>query len=473
MKTADSLDSSSVDPTRGECRRLVALAGPSLVTGLGCMGMGVVDTVMVGRLGADALASVALSGVLMGSLVSALYGAMEAIAPLVAQAVGAGRRAETGALLWQGVWLALGVGVPLTLACRAIGPLLALLGQDPAVVAGGATYIGARALGLVPDLVFQAHKAFLFGLGETAAVTRIVLVANGVNVLGNLVLIHGAGPIPALGVAGAGIASSLAGLVLGVLGVLTVRRARYAKHGLDARAPRRDLLRAILRLGFPIAGQAIVEVAAFATLAVVVGWLGSRALAAHQVALSLCGFGWVLADSVGIAATARVGEAYGARDLAGVQVSGRAALVLGVGAAALGGTVLLHFPEFLVGVYTSDPAVTARAMGLLPLVALLAVVDAGQIVAGACLRATSDSRSPFLAHAIGYWVLGMPLGLALGFGAGWGLPGVWIGLDTALAFAALALVTRFVRQGSSLSAPGARRQGMRPLANERASAPIV
>jgi len=426
LNASQTVDLDAVDPTRGEARRLLALAGPAVWTGLGGVAMGVVDTVMVGRLGPEPLAAVALGGVLFGSLVWSLHGLLEAVTPLVAQALGARRPREATRVRVQAHYWAAVTGLGVTLLLLRVEPLLELLGQAPGVVEAGGAYVRARALGVVPDLLWIVHRSFLWGLGHTGAVARMVLVANAVNVVGNLLL------IPCYGVAGAGYASALGALVLALQSFAWVRRPGYAAYHGPWALPCRETLGRIARLGLPIAAQTLVEVGAFTALAVAVGWLGPVPLAAHQVALSLCQVWLVLSDAIGIAASSRVGEAHGAGDRAGVQLSGRTALGLGALLAALSGTLVLLVPERFLRLYTEDPHVLAAALGLVPFMAVLSLADAVQIVAGFCLRAVSDSRTPFLAHLAGYWVLGLPLGLGLAFGAGGGLEGMWAGLTLAL-----------------------------------------
>lgn len=446
MNSRSEIDITNYHPLRGELGRLARIAAPAALTGFGWMAMGLVDTLMVGRLGAAELGGVAMANSLFFSVYVGLLGLVDATTPLISQALGAGDRRRAGLLLWQGIWLALVVAPPLAVACRHADWILDLLGQDPAVRTAAAAYLGARALGVVPHALFAAHRAFLGGLGDTHRVLRIVLGANVVNLVANQVLIFGAGPVPALGAAGAGYATSASMLALLVGGLLEVHTGRYRRNRVEARRPDLGTLREVVAMGWPMSAQYMIEVSMFSVMSVCIGWLGPVVLSAHQVGCSLGGLAFVVAGGFATAATVRVGEAHGRGDPDGVSSIGR--LALGVTSAVMAGIGSLYLlaPRLLASAYTADPAVLDAVVGVLSLNAVIAVFDGLQLVASAALRATSDSRTPFVAHVLAHWLVGLPVGYLLAFPAGLGLMGFWIAITMSLGLVAVSLTAVFLRR---------------------------
>lgn len=432
-------------PLLEEVGRLLRISTPSVLTGFGWMAMGLVDTLMVGRLGTAELAATAMANSLYFTIFVGFIGLIDALTPLISQALGAGHRRRAGLLLWQGIFLSLVCGPLLALVYRNAGGLLGYLGQAPEVVEGGSAYLAARALGVVPQTLFGAHRAFLNGIERTSRVFRIVLLANGINLVANQVLIFGWGPVPALGIAGAGYATALSVTALFLGAALEVHRGGYAEFGVAPRRPDPELLRQVVRLGWPMSAQYTLEVSVFSLISVCVGWMGPAVLSAHQVACSITSLAFVVAQGFATGATVRVGEAFGAGDPRGATQSGRVSMALSGLCMAVVGMLLLGMPRTLAGVYTSDPAVLDQAAGVLWIAAVMALFDGVQIVAGAALRATSDSRTPFLAHMVGYWALGVPVGYWLAFPMGYGLAGFWWGLVLALGSISLVLAGLFLQ----------------------------
>lgn len=449
MTTTTFHEYSPAEDLRTEVSALARLAGPSMLTGLGWMAMGLVDTVMVGRLGAVELGAVALANSLYFTVFVCLVGFNNAASPLISQALGRGDQGRAGVYFTQARWLMLVASPPLALLFLRIGGLLELAGQDPAVVAGASAYLGARALAVVPHALFSAHRAFLDGVGRPGRILRIVLAANVVNLVANRVLIFGWGPVPALGLEGAGIATSVCIVALLAGAAREVRRDDYEVYGTRLGSLERRALLELVHLGWPGSAQHAIEVSVFTAIGLMVGWLGPVMLSVHQVAMSLLSLAFILAGGIASAASVRIGEAFGRGDPRAIGFCGRVALgctTLLMGAV---GTLYLAAPRALAGIYTSDAEVAAGAAGLLGLASVVVLFDGLQVVAGSALRATSDSRTGFVANTVAYWGVGLPVGYLLAFPLGLGLAGFWIGIGLALAVIAVWLTRVFLRRAAA------------------------
>lgn len=448
MTTTTLHECSPAEDLRTEVWSLARLAGPSMLTGLGWMLMGLVDTVMVGRLGAVELGAVALANSLYFTVFVCLVGFNSAASPLISQTLGRGDLTRAGVYFTQARWMMIVVSPCLVVTFLHIGGLLELAGQDPAIVAGASSYLAARALAVIPHTLFSAHRGFLDGVGRPGRILRIVLAANVVNLVANRVLIFGWGPVPALGLEGAGIATSVCILALLVGAVLEVRREEYQVYRPAMGRPDRRAMLELLHLGWPNAAQHGIEVSVFCAIGLLVGWLGPVMLSVHQVAMSLLSLAFVLAGGIANAASVRIGEAFGRGDSRAVAFSGRVAL--GFASVMMGGvgTLYLAIPRQLAGIYTSDVEVATGAAGLLSLASVVVLFDGLQVVAASALRATSDSRTAFLAHSVAYWAVGLPVGYLLAFPLGWGLAGFWVGIGLALAVIGVWLTRVFLARAA-------------------------
>jgi len=288
----------------------------------------------------------------------------------------------------------------------------------------------------------QAHR-------RTAPIVLTIVVANLLNVGLNYIWIYGKLGFAPLGVLGSAWATTtsrwfMAAMVL-ALGWRDVRvyLARRAPNLLDPRA-----LGRMLKLGAPIGAQMVLEIGAFGTVALLMGWLGVVQVAGHQVALNLASLTFMVPLGVSSAAAVIVGHAVGRGDAAGVRRSTSAALIVGVGFMLGAGALFVYAPGPLARLYTSDAAVLALAVQLLPIAGVFQVFDGLQVVSIGLLRGLGDTQVPVISNIVGFWCLGIPVSLWLGFGAGYGAVGLWWGLVVGLVIVALFLILR-VRQRQS------------------------
>ncbi|HEX7049330.1 MAG TPA: MATE family efflux transporter [Longimicrobiales bacterium] len=432
---------------RHELRTLLAVAGPIIISQLGTIGMTTVDTLMVGPLGATALAAAAVGAAIHTTVLMVCTGVVLGMTPLVSQAFGAGDRAACRRVLVQGLWLALALSIPLAVISLAGGPLARLLDQDPAVAKLAGGYTIALALGAPPALLFMAVRQFLEGMGLSRPPMATTLGGLGLNALFNGALIYGIdGWIPAMGVVGSGWATTLVrwAMLLGILGYLAWNPELHPFRGVHWR-PRAELLRRIARIGAPAGAQMGLEVGIFALAAVMMGWLGPVELAAHEVTLNIGATTFMVALGASMAGSIRVGHHIGARNRHGVRraITGTYLLTLGfMGCCAL---LFVAAPDALVGLYTDDRAIIHLGASLLLIAALFQLFDGGQVAGINLLRGAADTRTPMLLAALGYWGVGLPVAYGLGFHTPLGPRGIWTGLALALGVVAV-LMGRRVRR---------------------------
>ncbi|MEW6166320.1 MAG: MATE family efflux transporter [Pseudomonadota bacterium] len=437
---------------RREARANLRLALPIIATQLTFMGMGTVDTIMAGRLGADALAAVAVGANVWFLAFIVFQGIFMACSPIVAQRIGARREPdETGRFVRAAAVLAVGLGLLWTLALRlAAAPIVDLLALDAPQAQAATAYIRVVALAGVPFcLCFLARNvADAHGLVRVAMVAGLVgFVVNGVF---DYLLMYGRGGFPALGPVGCAWASVLGGLAMAaVYGLLYRRLAPLRALRLFRRGwPQlRDVgLAEVPRLGVPIALIIAAESWLFNIGALLMARFGGEVIAAHQIAINVAALSFMVPLSIGFATTVRVGHAAGARDAEAVRLRGRAGILLGVGFAVLSASVMALFPELIVAAYTDAPSVTGTAVSFLYFAALFQIFDCIQAAANGALRGIKDTRVPMLITLGAYWFVGMPVAWALVFHTQQGPAGVWWGFIVALALAAAGLGSRFVHR---------------------------
>jgi MATE family multidrug resistance protein len=430
-------------PRREDLRAMVGLATPVVIIQVGMMLMGVVDTIMVGHLSAVALAAVALGNLYFFGLGVFGMGTLMVLDPVVAQAVGARDAPAIARGIQRGVVVAILLGVPATLLLLPAEPFMTFARQPADVVPHAASYAVRLAPGVLPFFLFIVLRQSLQSMHRTAPIMVAIVVANLANAALNWVLIFGHFGAPALGVIGSAWATTISRwlLLLLLLG-LTWRQLR--PHLLPIRPEIRQWapLGRMLRLGVPIGLQYTLEFGAFAFVALMMGWLGTRAMAGHQVAINLASLTFMVPLGVADAASILVGHAVGRGDLAGTRGAARAALLCGVGFMSCTAVVFLSLPGPLARLYTTDLSVLAVATGLIPLAGVFQVFDGTQVVGGGILRGLGETKVAMLTNLIGYWFFGLPVSYLLGFVVRLGPAGLWYGLVLGLAAVALVLLVR-------------------------------
>ncbi|MGH6905403.1 MAG: MATE family efflux transporter, partial [Geminicoccaceae bacterium] len=319
---------------RREARALASLSVPIILTNVGQVAIQTTDVVMIGWLGADALAASVLGVNVMFVLLLFAIGVVAATAPMIAQDLGRRRQAvrEPRRTVRQGLWVALAIGLPAWALLWQIAPILRLLGQDPALIVAAEPFVHAAMWGLVPALWFVVLRNFIASLERPRAAMVIMLIGVSFNAIAAYVLIFGRLGLPALGLRGAGIAATLTNVFLffGLLGFI-LRDRQFRRFHILGRLWRPDWarFREIFRIGLPIGVTLVMEVGLFACAGFAMGWIGTAELAAHQIALQCASVTFMVPLGLAQAATVRVGLAAGGKDVPGIRRAGLTALLLG------------------------------------------------------------------------------------------------------------------------------------------------
>ena len=430
-----------------EAKALTRLAGPLIVNNLSIAGMQFADAVMAGRLGAEALAAVAVGGSIWFLGFTVFLGLMMAISPIAARHYGAGTPELIGRYTRQGLWLALALGLTVfTLTQWLVEDILLFIGIDPGFRALTIGYVRAIMFGAPAICAFLAFRFTTEGVGYTRPIMYTSLLALVCNVFLNWVLMYGKLGAPAYGAVGCGMASAITmWLMMFALGIYMATSKRYKSFKIfDHVAPvRMPVLKEILALGTPIAVTITAEAGLFSAVSILVGTRGAEITAAHQIALNFAATMFMIPLALSAAITVRIGHAMGSGNAAAARTGGWTGIVMCIVFMSFSAAFLLLFRDVVVGVYTDDPAVTEIAISLLLMAAVFQVADGVQIGAAGALRGYKDTRMPMVINTFSYWVLGFPLAYmaAITFRAppSW----IWGGFVLGLSVAAVLLTGRF------------------------------
>ncbi len=422
---------------------LLRLALPIVVVQVGIMFMGVIDTIMVGHLSARALAAVALGNLYFWACGIFGMGVIMALDPVIAQAVGANDDVAVARGFQRGLLLAVLLTIPISIVLLFPDPVLRTFGQADDVVPLAVSYVLYCIPGVLPFLGFTVLRQTLQAMGLVRPIVLTMIAANAANILLNWMLIFGKLGAPALGVAGAAWATTAARwLMVIILFAIAWRPLRPYLLPLRTDTFAAAPVGRMLALGAPIGLQFQLEYGIFAVVGLLMGTIGTTPLAAHQVALNIASFTFMVPMGVAAAAAVLVGHAVGRGSATDARQAATAALVTGVGFMALMAIVLLVAPGLIARVYTTDATVVGIALVLIPLAGFFQVFDGMQVVCGGILRGLGDTHSPLIANIVGFWVLGLPLGVWLGLRRDWGPAGLWWGLVAGLAVVGIALLIR-------------------------------
>jgi MATE family multidrug resistance protein len=427
---------------RAELAPMFRVAWPVATSELGWMAMGLVDTMMVGRVSAEAIGAVSIGANVFFTVAILGMGMLLGLDYLVAHAVGANRRPDARRALAHGMYLSLALGLLLTTVVLVLADRLALLGVQPAIARATAPYLRAMAWSMLPLLLYTSVRRYLQAVGAVRAVMIALISANVVNLAVNWILVFGHFGAPALGAEGSGWATTSARVYL-LLFVVAYVAWHERRSGVSLAlywAFDTTRMRTLLRLGVPAALQMLLEVGVFAMATLLAGRLSAVQLAAHQIALSAAAFAFMVPLGISSAAAVRVGHAMGRIDGAGAARAGWTALLLAVAFMSCSAITFVTVPRTIIRIFTTDAVVIETGTALLGIAAIFALFDGLQVVATGVLRGAGDTRSPMLASLVGYWIIGLPLGYAMCFRHGLGVVGLWIGLSAGLITVAIALM---------------------------------
>jgi len=435
---------------KSELNVLLRLSAPMIATQFFIMGMGFVDTAMSGQYSSLDLAGVAMGGVILWPLFMSFAGVLTALTPMVSQHVGGGRRLAVGALIQQGIWVAMIFGVILFLLVRISEPLLILFDVAPEAVSIAMAYLKAASWGCPAVMLYVTLRYACEGLGQTLLPMLIAGTTLPINAGLNYVLIYGLFGAPELGGEGCGWATAITmWFELGVM-LLVIRRPWLRNTGLFERVlkPKLATIKSILQVGLPIGMTMFLEMTVFSLVSLLVGSIGIAAIGANTIGGNLNWFVFVIPMALGSAASIRVGYHVGAKDYALAAKVARLSVLISATYAFLASLVLVLGREVLPRIYTSDPAVLELTAEVLLIVAAYQFFDCTQATMIGALRGYKDTQYPMIISIIGYWLIALPVGTILGWGLmGWnlGVLGFWIGLGCGVGFVALFAIVRLYR----------------------------
>ena len=433
---------------------MLALAAPVVIAEVGWVAMQIVDTLIVGRLGPDAIGAVGLASSLFIAIAVFAMGLLLGLDPLVAQSFGARRIDECHHWLVAGVWLALLASLPIMGTVYGLNATLPMWGLPPGVLALAQPYLTVLTWSLPPLLFYVAFRRYLQAMNVVRPVTITLIAANVVNAAANWILIFGNFGAPALGVRGSAYATLSARILMAaaLLSVI-IRRERHVTprlwhtpRGLDP-----DRVRRLILLGLPAGGQMVLEVGVFATASALAARVSAEALAAHQIALNMAALTFMVPFGLASAAAVRVGQAIGRRDAHAAMRAGWTAIAIGVGFMATAASVFLAVPGMLMRAFTTDAAVIHTGIALLFVAAVFQLFDGVQGVTTGALRGLGNTRTAMLWNLGGHWFVGLPLGYLLCFRFGYGVTGLWWGLSTGLMICGVGLLAAWRREGTRLA----------------------
>jgi MATE family multidrug resistance protein len=438
---------------RAEVADTVKLAWPMALTQLGQIAMMTTDLALIGRLGDAAVAAVGLAHLILFCGFVLGMGIVSAVAALAAQAYGARRPRMVRRSLRMGLWAAVILGVPINIVQLYGEPILLAAGQTPEASELAARYLVGLAWSMVPAWCFIALRNFMGAVNRPEPALWITLVAIPANALLAYALIHGQFGLPRLNILGAGIATTLVNIGMCVAGVWVCYACRpFKKYRILGRFWRADwrVLRELFFIGLPITGTMTLEWGLFSSAALLMGWIGTTALAAHQIALQIAAILFMVPFGISMAATVRVGHAVGRRDPVGTRRAGFVAIALGVTFMIVMTVIIVACRKVIPLVFVSgDDAGSAATVTLAALLLLIGatwfITDALQGIAAGALRGLNDTQVPMIYAAVSFWLIGFTSGYVLAFWAGLGAVGVWIGFSLSLATFAALLIWRFDR----------------------------
>jgi MATE family multidrug resistance protein len=433
-----------------EVRHVAQLAGPLVLAELGWMAMGVVDTVMLGRVSPEALGASSLAGVIFYTLAVFGTGLLLGMDTVVSQAFGAGDHEDCHRSLLDGYWFCLLASPVLMALMWASIPLLEGIGIHPAVLRETIPYMRALTWGMLPLLLYTALRRYLQAMDLVKPVMLAMISANLINAFLNWVLIWGNLGAPRMGAEGSGWSTTVSRVYM--FAFLAVYAACHPRTRTPVGRADWRRMRRLISLGVPVAGQHSLEVGVFAAAGALVARLDPVSLAAHTIAINVVSVTFMVPMGISSAGAGRVGQALGCGDPRAAGRSGWIAVALGAAFMSCAALVLAGAPRLIARGFTSDGAVIDMTAALLAIGALFQLFDGIQGVATGALRGAGDTKTPMISHLLAYWVVGLPLGYFLCFGRGWGAAGLWAGLCLALILIGLTLLVVWHRTVTLLEA---------------------
>jgi len=427
-------------------KETVVLALPISLGQLGHIMLGVVDNIMIGKVGYGPLAAASLVNGLFFLIIAFGLGMTFASTPLIAIAKGEGNYKKCGSVLNNSVMVNFLFSFILIIVMYALSYLIPYLNQPKEVVDEAVPYFRVLTISIIPFMLFQCYRQFLEGLSFPKPPMVISIMANFLNVFLNWVLIFGNLGFNPLGLFGAGIATTITRFVMaGSIMYYVIKTTSLNDYfpKFTFRVKDIPLIKKLLEIGIPTGSQFFLEVACFAFATVMIGWIGTKELAAHQIALNLASVTYMIILGISSAGTIRVSNWVGKRNIKQIRYAGFTALSLAALVMFLFAIIFIVFRKLLPFIYNNNFEVVEYASVLLIIAGLFQMFDGLQATGLGVLRGLTDVKIPLVISIISYWLVAIPISYLLGFTLNLGLYGIWLGLLVGLLILALMLVARF------------------------------
>ncbi|MEO1052828.1 MAG: MATE family efflux transporter [Bacteroidota bacterium] len=427
-------------------KRNFLLAYPVILSQLGHIMVGVADSMMVGQLGATPLAAATLANSIFTLFFMFGIGVSYAITPLVATADAEKNTGRIAAVLKHGFGINMLTAVLLLGLTMIASQILGVLNEDKEVVTLAGPYLIIIATSIFPFMIFQTFRQFAEGLSMTRQAMFITVTSNLINILLNYIFIFGKLGFEPMGLNGAGLATLISRIIMGIWMALYIYKNKRFKaywEGFSFKQYSRQIINRLLKIGLPSGFQFILEIGAFGASAIMIGWVGTKSMAAHNVAINLASISWMMASGLASAIAIRVSNQLGKKDIPTLRTAGFTIFIMALILMTIWAGIFVVGRFYLPTLYISDPEVIELASSLLIIAAFFQLSDGIQVVALGALRGLSDTKIPTLFTFIAYWVLGLPIGYVLAFIFDLGAAGVWYGLLIGLTVVATTLFFRF------------------------------
>jgi MATE family multidrug resistance protein len=432
------------------------LAYPVMLSMLGQVMTGVADSIMVGWTGATPLAASSFANVFFSIPLFFGVGVSYAITPLVAEAFGAGDHQKISDVLRNGSLINVLIGFLLVALIFSVEPFMHSMNQPTEVVELALPYLSIVAVSIIPTMIFQTYRQFGEGLHSTRMAMIIVVGSNLLNIFLNYILIFGKFGFPELGLIGAGWATLISRIVMGLGMMLYIyygTKFRIYRTGFSIGKYSRSLINRMLHIGIPSGTQFILEAGAFGFSAIMMGWIGTTALAAHQIAINLATISYMTTSGLAAAATIRVGYFLGLKDFNSMRRAAFTLIAMAMVVMLAWAMLFIFGRHILPDLYIDDVDVISLTSTLLIVAAFFQLSDGMQVVCAGALRGLQDVKVPTVYIFVAYWIIGLPLGYYAGFHLNLGPNGIWIGLLIGLTLTASAMLYRFVRLSKKKDSP--------------------
>lgn len=432
-----------------EAKKTLKLAYPVIIGQLAQMAIGMIDVAMVGAVGYKELAAAALVNSVVNIPMVLGIGITISVSQLVSMANGRNDRALVSHYLFNGFVLAVITALTISLGLEAGKNALYHMGQDPEVVSLAIPYMSIIAVSITPMVLFMALKQFTDGLEYTKTAMMISISAIPLNALLNWILIYGHWGFPRLELVGAGWGTLLTRCVtFTALVIVVLRHSSFKKYIIIRKRQwflKKRTWRDLLYIGIPSSLQVGMESGAFAVSAILVGTIGAREQAAHQIAMTMASLAFMIPLGLSQAGSIRVSNSYGRRNWPLLRLIGKTTLIIGSGYGIFSAISFILFKNSIPFLFNDDAVVIQIASYLLLFAAVFQVSDSIQTVSSGLLRGIKDVKIPTLYIFIAYWVVGLPAGSLMAFYYDFGPSGIWIGFIVGLTLSASLLGARFVR----------------------------